>query len=111
MNIDYFKKGCKELIRELTRLVDKGKYMSRDEFHEICKDHSFLDNLIKKYPDIVILEYFNPNSTLFNKENYNYFNESLGSHANAVVMEDYGLEKNALLLAVNLCISILYEII
>lgn len=107
MNKNYFGKGCIEVVRDLTRLVDQGRYMTRNELHKLCEEESFLRNLQKEYPDTVKLIYFNPNSSLFIKEDYEHFNEALGSYANVAIMEEYGLENNALLLAINFCIAIL----
>ena len=107
MNKNYFGKGCIEVVRNLARLVDQGRYMTRNEFHKLCEEESFLRNLQKEYPDTVKFDFFNPDSSLFIKENYKNFNEALCSYANVTVMEDYGLENNALLLAINFCIAIL----
>ena len=110
MSKDYFRKGCVEVVRDLARLIDQGKYMTRNEFHKLCEEESFLRNLQKEYPDTVKFIYFNPDSSLFIKEDYEHFNKALGSYANVAVMEDYGLENNALLLAINFCIAILDEV-
>jgi len=76
--------------------------MTRNVFHKLCEEESFLRNLQKEYPNTVRFIYFNPDSSLFIKEDYEHFNEALViSYANVAVMEDYGVENNALLLAMN----------
>lgn len=76
--------------------------MTRNEFHKLCEGESFLCNLQKEYPNTVRFIYFNPDSSLFIKEGYEHFNEALViSYANVAVMEDYGVENNSLLLAMN----------
>ncbi|MHA1107315.1 MAG: hypothetical protein ACTSPN_16610 [Promethearchaeota archaeon] len=66
------------------------------------RESHFFAILKKEYPNTVRFIYFNLDSSLFIKEGYEHFNETLVSYTSATVMEDYGVENNALLLAINI---------
>ena len=101
---------CKELVRELCRLVDSGCSISSDQFHDLCENERFVEHLFLEHGDLVQLSFLDKNSTVCEPENLEYINNAFGRHANAVVMEDYGLKNNAYLLAVNFVVQILREI-
>lgn len=56
------------------------------------------------------LYYLNKSSPLFDAEIKDYVNNAFGRYANVVVMEDFGLKDNALLLGINISLSILKEL-
>jgi hypothetical protein len=110
MNKAYAQEGVRELIRELCRLIDSGESMARGEFHDLCEQERFIAALFTRHKDKITLEYLNKHSPLCNPEILAFFNNALGRHANVVLMEDFGLKNNALLLGVNLCTAILHEL-
>ncbi len=109
MDKDFLRKGCKELIRELCRLVDAGESMDRSKFHELCEQERFIDFLFIRHKDSVKLDYLNKNSSLCKSEVLAYFNNALSRYGNATVMEDFGLQHNALLLGINFAVEIMAE--
>ena len=110
MDKDRFKNTSSEFIRELCRLVDAGELMSRDKFHDLCEKEVFVDSLPALYPG-VRFEYLDKKSPIFNAEVVQDINGGLSRHANAVVLEDFGLANNALLFAVNLVVSVEREVL
>ena len=63
-----------------------------------------------KYKDGPRLEYLDKQSPLCKPEVLAFWNDALARHANVVLMEEYGLKRNALLLGVNLCLEIVREL-
>jgi len=106
---DFLRKGCKELIRELCRLVDSGESMDRSKFHELCEQEHFIDFLFTRYKDLVQMEYLNKNSSLCKSEVLAYFNNAMSRYGNASVMEEFGLQHNALLLGINFAVHIMED--
>lgn len=109
MDKQFLRKGCTELIRELCALVDRGKSMDRSQFHDLCEQERFIDFLFTEYTGSIRIEYLNKTSSLCKSEVLSYFNEAMSRHANVVLMEDFGLKDNALLMAINVVLSVMRE--
>lgn len=99
--------ATKELIRELCRLADDGVVMPRDEFHANCEGERFVEFLLLKYGEKVVLDYFKKSSSLRKQETVDCINNAFSRYANAQVMEDFGLENNAIFFAVNIAVEFL----
>ena len=110
MDKEFARESTYELIRELCRLIDRGIVMTRDQFHELCDQERFVDFLFVQHKEGLRLEYLDEQSTLCKADVLEYINNAFGRHANVVVMEDFGLKNNALLLALNTCVAILREL-
>ena len=110
MNKHHAQEAARELVCELCRLIDAGETMSRDEFHELCEKERFIDALSVKYKDGPRLANLDKQSPLCKPEVLAFWNDALLRHANVVLMEEYGLKRNALLLGVNLCLAIVREL-
>ena len=110
MNKHYAQEAARELVCELCQLNEKKKTMSRDEFHALCEKERFIDALSIQYKDGPRLEYLDKQSPLCKPEVLAFWNDALLRHANVVLMEEYGLKRNALLLGVNLCLAIVREL-
>lgn len=109
MDKDFLRKSCKELIRELCRLVDAGEAMDRTQFHDLCEQERLVDFLSTRYKDFVRLDYLNKNSPLCKSEVLAYFNNAMSRYGNATVMEEFGLQHNALLLGISFAVEIMAE--
>jgi hypothetical protein len=110
MNTSYAKDTVKELIQGLCRLIDSGVAINRDIFHDKCEKEQFIDFLLSGYKDQMRLSHLNESFPLFDTEIKDYLNNAFGRHANVVVMEGFGLKNNALLLGINISLSILQEL-
>jgi hypothetical protein len=111
MNKHYALEAARELVGELCRLIDAGKTMSPDEFHELCEQERFIDALFIQYKDGSMLEdYLNKQSPLCKHEVLAFWNDALSRHANVALMEEFGLKRNALLFGVNLCLAVVREL-
>ena len=110
MNNKHATSAVHEIIREICRLVDSGHSMTRDRFHELSEQERFIAFLAEKYSSTIKLYYLADSSPLFEKDTSSFIENAFGRHANTVVMEDFGLKSNALLLAINICLAILREI-
>lgn len=112
MNRNYAKDAINEVIRDFCRLVDSGVTIDRDSFHDICEKEGLTDFLLSEraHSGRTKLYHLDENSPLFDAEIKAYVNNAFGRHANVVVMEDFGLKNNALLLGINISLSILREL-
>lgn len=110
MNRNYAEDTVKELIQSLCRLIDSGVAMNRDVFHDTCEKERFIDFLLSGYKDQMKLCHLNEGFPIFDAEIKDYLNNAFGRHANVVVMEDFGLKNNALLLGINISLTILEEL-
>ncbi|WP_152551527.1 hypothetical protein [Polycyclovorans algicola] len=99
-----------EVIRELCRLIDSGSFMKRNQFHELSEQERFVAFLIEEFSQTVRFDYLADSSPLFEKDIFLFVENAFGRHANVVVMEDFGLRSNSLLLAINICVAILREL-
>jgi len=84
--------------------------IDRTLFHDLCEREHFLNYLQDEYPNAIQLNYFNEESSIGNLDVIEYFNDAMMRHANVVVMEDYRLSRNPLLLAINIVSAIMQEI-
>lgn len=101
--------AAQELIRDLCVLADNGETLSRDRFHDSCEKEQFIELILIEHGDVLILDYFKKSSALRKKETVEYINNAFLRHANAEVMEDYGLKNNAIFFAINIAIKIIEE--
>lgn len=106
MNKQYTRDAGWELVQAMCQLVDDGQVMSRDAFHELCESEQFIETLLSRKNDMR-LSCLNKNSPLYDPDVLAFWSDALGRHANVVVMEEFGLKSNALLLGINLCLQVI----
>lgn len=110
MDSENMRFACEELMTALCRLVDSGRSIDKDRFHDLCGKEGFIEHLFLDHGDFVQLEFLDKNSTICKPENLEYINNALDRYANATVMEDFGLRNNAYMLAINFTARMMWEI-
>ncbi|HEY0209502.1 hypothetical protein [Acerihabitans sp.] len=110
LKADHLRDGCQSLVRELTRLSQLRKPLSIDEFYEYTANELFLKKIFELYGgDIISLGILDHKNIVHDQELINYIENAFSRHSNAVSPEDYGVNDNAYLLAINIAVAILRE--
>lgn len=111
MNKENLIYAATELVRDLCILADNGVVLSKDKFHSLCEKQQFIDYLLlgENFPVKIRLDFFSRTSGIAQPETVDYVNDAFDRHANAIIMEDFGLKNNALYLAINIAVSVLQE--
>ena len=111
INKDQLVHACQSVIRNLLILADKGCFLDRTEFHNSCEKESFIPLLKEKFKDVKYdLLYVDKSTDIFKPKISEYFENAMDRHANTVMMEDFGLQNNALYLGINIVLLIINEV-